>query len=136
MKFPSWLTGSSIGQYVIQKFNWTSAFDSGAGELVAAYFTAVKILSENMSKLTPYVADKDGNKIEGHRLNPLLGHKPNNYQNKQKFAAQIEYHRSGKGNAFAWIERDSQGFAKAFHPITSGSVTCAVLKSDRNCIIP
>jgi len=124
-----WFKTSKVGKLILAPFGWTG-FTSKDGELVPAYFTAVKIMSENISKLSPYAADKNNKPIDNHKVTSILSNRPNKYQNKQKFWMQMETNRCNYGNAYAWIKRDLSGFPVELHIINPEAVKEASMDND------
>lgn len=121
MGLRNWLYGTNIGKIISAPFSWYTANTSLDGELVAAYFTGVKILSENMAKMHPQVMDAENKVIKDHPLNKLFIHHPNKYTNRQKFWKITESQKINQGDGYAYIER-SGGSIKGFHGINYESV--------------
>jgi HK97 family phage portal protein len=102
-------------------FGVTSTYKSGQPEEVADVFTCVKILSENISKMTPSVRDKT-NKIAKHQLNDILGWRPNLFQNHQAFWQTVEYKRNIYGNAYVYVERNGAGQPVKLYSLSNESI--------------
>lgn len=107
-------------------FGITSTYDSGETEEVADVFTCIKILSENTSKMTPQVRDKN-NKITDHKLNRVLGWKPNAFQNHQSFWQTVEYTRNVYGNAYVYLQRDPNGYINKMYALRNDSILSATI---------
>ena len=126
MGLKSWLAGTSIAKYLTMPFSWFNEISAGDTTLVAAYFTGVKILSENMAKMHPQVLDKENKVMENHPLTPLFSHHPNNYTNRQKFWKVAEAKRVNQGDCYAYISRE-RGKATGLHLLTKESIIGAKL---------
>jgi len=87
------------------------------GEKISTVFTCIKILGETLSKLPLEVYNRDeikGNlKDKGNYLYDLLHFNPNNYTTSQAFIMAMEVNRNLRGNSFALINRDGNGFVKS-----------------------
>lgn len=129
MSVRDWFGRTKIGKFFSMPFEWFKGHEASDGAYVSSYFTAVKILSENMSKMTPQVKDESNKLLVDHNLNKLFSHHPNSYQNRQKFWYLLETQRCDRGDAFVYIERGSDGRAKSFHIINKDSVKSAVIKN-------
>lgn len=120
-----------LSKYILQKFGWQSAFDATDSRYIATYYTAVKILSENISKLTPTIRDENDVIIEDHDLNKKLQLRPNQYQNRQKFYAQVESNRCNNGNGYVYVDRSPiTGRPNSLHPIPSHAVKGVKVKTN------
>ncbi len=81
-------------------------------ENISTVYTAIKILSEAISRVPIHIYDNSDSKgkikDKGHYLYPILHYAPNPYTNSQTFFSTLEVHRNLRGNAFARIVRNQQ----------------------------
>lgn len=128
MGLKSWFSSTSIGKFIYAPYNWWTSSEAVEGELVAAYFTGVKIISDNFAKMHPQVLDANNKLMEGHALNETFIHQPNSYLNRQKFWKQVEAKRMNQGNAYAYVDRKN-GETKGLHVLSNDSIAKASLKT-------
>jgi HK97 family phage portal protein len=95
----------------------TNNFTIEQGENISSVYTACKILAEDVGSfpLNLYQDEPDGakRKIKDDLRYTLLHHNPNGYTTSNIFFQTLEYIRNVKGNSFAKIERDNDGFVIA-----------------------
>jgi HK97 family phage portal protein len=88
----------------------TSASGDKLSEIT--YFTCLKLLSENLSKL-PLKLYQDTEKgtlqVHNHPLNYLVKTKPNYYMTASTFWATVEMNRNHHGNAYVYISGNQEG---------------------------
>lgn len=103
-------------------------FDDSIAENISTIYTSCKILSDDIGSfpLNLHQNNDDGGKtiIKDDYRYALLHYNPNPYTTSNTFFATLEYIRNIKGNAFARINRDFNGFPQTFsivppHKITS-----------------
>ncbi len=90
--------------------------DLKKAELVSTVFTAIKILSENVSRLPLAITQDDGkNKqdLTGHKYYNLLKYNPQKYVNTKDWLTSIIACLYLRGNAYAYID---QGEFKVLNP--------------------
>lgn len=114
-------------------FGLTGGADSKAGVKVSAYtamqssavFACVRMLSQDLAKLRPYVARALPNRgKEEDKKHPLarLLRRPNPWQTWFEFATQMQTALVLRGNAYAAILRDNRGQAMHLVPLNPDSL--------------
>ena len=92
----------------------TNNFTIEQGENISSVYTACKILAEDVGSfpLDIFQNEEDGakSKIKDDLRYTLLHYNPNSYTTSNTFFSTLEYIRNVKGNSFAKIERDNDGF--------------------------
>lgn len=87
----------------------------------ATVYMCTKIRSEGVAKL-PLKLYYNKKVADTHQLYYLLKIRPNPYMSSINFWKCIETQRTIKGNAYAYIERDSKGAIRALIPLDSSKV--------------
>ena len=101
-------------------------FDMSKSDQVSSVYICIKTLSDTLSKLplNIYIESPKGRIVDkaDYRY-PLLHYNPNNYTSQQTFFAALEYFRNLKGNSFARIYRDRNGFVTSLELLSPSRVT-------------
>lgn len=112
------LTYNSYGGYTQEK-----------AMLLSTVYRCVDVISDSIAQLPlePYITDKNGykQKFTQHPTYWLLNKEPNKKMSRYTFIKTMIVSMLLKGNAYAYIERDKLGNAKALHFIDSSLVTIA-----------
>lgn len=98
---------------------FTSNYPETLGEDLSeiTYFTALKILSESLGKLSIHLKDGENKRIHDHpALMKLMG-RPNEYMTPSVFRLLMEFNRNHYGNAYAWIKTDRKGTLQGLYPL-------------------
>ncbi len=86
------------------------------------YYTCLKILSENIGKLSVNLKDGEGNKIRNHSALNCLKVRPNPYMSPATFKSLMEYNRNHYGNAYAWLKYNRRGELVGIYPLQTQNV--------------
>lgn len=97
----------------------------------ATVYTCIKIRAESVSKL-PLKLYKGRDEYKTHELYNILKNRPNPYMSSINFWKCIETQRGLKGNAYAYIERNSKGKIIGLYPIDSSNVQLVI---DDECLL-
>jgi len=101
-------------------------FDINKSDQVSSVYICIKTLSDTLSKLplNIYIESPKGKLVDkvDYRY-PILHYNPNNYTSQQTFFAALEYFRNLKGNSFARIIRDKNGFVTSLEIISPSKIT-------------
>lgn len=81
------------------------------------YYTCLKVLAENMGKLSINLKDGDGNKVYNNSSLKCLRTRPNPYMSPSTFKTLMEYNRNHYGNAYAWLKFDNKGKLVGIYPL-------------------
>lgn len=95
------------------------------------YMTALKVLSESLSKIPVYLIDNDKNRVMDNELSYILSVKPNPYQTPSQFFGYLEFCRNHKGNAFSYVNRLPNGKVEGLYPLNPSSVQVWVNNTSR-----
>lgn len=116
-------------QSMIDKYlNFTSInFNTDLAENISTIYTSCKILAEDVGSfpLNLYMNSDDGGKVivkDDYRYS-LLHYMPNSYTSSNTFFSTLEYIRNLKGNSFAYINRDKNGFVESLEIINPDFIT-------------
>lgn len=92
----------------------TNNFDIKQGEAISSVYTSCKILAEDVGRfpLSLFQNEEDGakTKLKDDLRYFILHRSPNSYTTSYTFFSTLEYIRNIKGNSFAKINRDNNGF--------------------------
>ena len=115
-------------QVVADYLNFTTnGFSIEQGEAISSVYTSCKILAEDVGSfpLDIFQNDESGAKtpIKSDIRYSLLHYNPNSYTTSNTFFSTLEYIRNVKGNAFAKINRDSNGFITSFTIVPPSFIT-------------
>lgn len=109
-------------------------FDLALGESISSVYTSCKILAEDIGSfpLNLYKNEEDGGKqiIKDDYRYSLLHYNPNGYTTSNTFFSTLEYIRNIKGNAFAMINRDENGFIISFSIVAPHKITTYKIVDD------
>ena len=116
---------SMFGEYLL--YNSASSYANNKAMLLSAVYRCVEVISDSIAQLPfePYRIDSDGCKIKftKHPTYNLLNREPNQNMSKFTFMKTMVVSMLLTGNAYAYIERDEKGNAKALYYIPSELVT-------------
>lgn len=108
-------------------YNSTGSYTESKALLLSTVYRCVEVISDSIAQLPlePYKIDKDGYKIKytEHPTYSLLNREPNNKMTRFTFIKTLVISMLLKGNGYAYIERDTNGNAKALHYIPAELVT-------------
>lgn len=94
---------------------------------VAAVYACVRVIAETTASLPIILyrrrADGGKDRAEGDPLYELLRYKPNPFQTSMEFREQLLTHALLRGNAYAKIVRDSNGFIVELLPLDPDAMT-------------
>lgn len=114
-----------FGEYLL--YNSASSYANNKAMLLSAVYRCVEVISDSIAQLPfePYRIDSDGCKIKftKHPTYNLLNREPNQNMSKFTFMKTMVVSMLLTGNAYAYIERDEKGNAKALYYIPSELVT-------------
>lgn len=106
----------------------------------ATYFSCMRIMQDNISKLPLKLFKKTNNGIEKcnkHPLLNLLSIRPNRFMSASNFWKYIEFQRNHYGNAVVYIDTDRKGQIKALYPLDFSNLTIYIdnanILSDIEC---
>lgn len=116
---------SMFGEYLL--YNSASSYANNKAMLLSAVYRCVEVISDSIAQLPfePYRIDSDGCKIKftNHPTYNLLNREPNQNMSKFTFMKTMVVSMLLTGNAYAYIERDEKGNAKALYYIPTELVT-------------
>ena len=111
----------------------TINFNIEQGETISSVYTSCKILAEDLSSFPVNLYQNDSKGTydeEGKKITlrddvryQLLHYNVNPYTTSNTFFSTLEYIRNVKGNAFAAIDRDNNGFITGFRIIPPACLT-------------
>lgn len=108
-------------------YNSIGSYSESKAMLLSTVYRCVEVISDSIAQLPIeiYKIDKLGYKTKyiEHSAYNLLSREPNNKMTRFTFMKTMVASMILKGNAYAYIERDSQGNALALHYIPSDLVT-------------
>ena len=81
------------------------------------YYTCLKVLSENMGKLSINLKDGEGNKVYKNDALQRLKIRPNPYMTPATFKSLMECNRNHYGNAYAWLKFGKKGRLVGIYPL-------------------
>lgn len=114
-----------FGDYLL--YNSSTTFTNNKALLLSACYRCVEVISDSIAQLPcePYRIDSDGCKIKftKHPTYNLLNREPNQNMSKFTFMKTMVVSMLLTGNAYALIERDERGNAKALYYIPTELVT-------------
>ena len=114
-----------FGEYLL--YNSASSYANNKAMLLSAVYRCVEVISDSIAQLPfePYRIDSDGCKIKftKHPTYNLLNREPNQNMSKFTFMKTMVVSMLLTGNAYALIERDERGNAKALYYIPTELVT-------------
>lgn len=114
-----------FGDYLL--YNTASSYANNKAMLLSAVYRCVEVISDSIAQLPcePYRIDSDGCKIKftKHPTYNLLNREPNQNMSKFTFMKTMVVSMLLTGNAYALIERDERGNAKALYYIPTELVT-------------
>ena len=114
-----------FGEYLL--YNSASSYANNKAMLLSAVYRCVEVISDSIAQLPfePYRIDSDGCKIKftSHPTYNLLNREPNQNMSKFTFMKTMVVSMLLTGNAYALIERDERGNAKALYYIPTELVT-------------
>lgn len=101
----------------------TNNFNLAQGEAISSVYTSCRILADDLGSfpLGIFRNDPDGSKeaMKDDYRYALLHYNPNGYTTSNTFFSTLEYIRNVRGNSFARINRDGNGFVtslEVLHP--------------------
>lgn len=116
---------SMFGDYLL--YNSASTYANNKAMLLSAVYRCTEVISDSVAQLPlePYRIDSDGCKIKftSHPTYNLLNREPNKNMSKFTFLKTMVVSMLLTGNAYALIDRDEKGNAKALYYIPTESVT-------------
>ena len=116
---------SMFGDYLL--YNSASTYANNKAMLLSAVYRCTEVISDSVAQLPlePYRIDSDGCKIKftSHPTYNLLNREPNKNMSKFTFLKTMVVSMLLTGNAYALIERDEKGNAKALYYIPTELVT-------------
>ena len=122
---PEERASSVFGDYLL--YNTASSYANNKAMLLSAVYRCVEVISDSIAQLPcePYRIDSDGCKIKftKHPTYNLLNREPNQNMSKFTFMKTMVVSMLLTGNAYALIERDERGNAKALYYIPTELVT-------------
>lgn len=122
---PEERTSAVFGDYLL--YNSSTTFTNNKALLLSACYRCVEVISDSIAQLPcePYRIDSDGCKIKftKHPTYNLLNREPNQNMSKFTFMKTMVVSMLLTGNAYALIERDERGNAKALYYIPTELVT-------------
>lgn len=114
-----------FGDYLL--YNSSTTFTNNKALLLSACYRCVEVISDSIAQLPcePYRIDSDGCKIKftKHPTYNILNREPNQNMSKFTFMKTMVVSMLLTGNAYALIERDERGNAKALYYIPTELVT-------------
>lgn len=114
-----------FGDYLL--YNTASSYANNKAMLLSAVYRCVEVISDSIAQLPcePYRIDSDGCKIKftKHPTYNILNREPNQNMSKFTFMKTMVVSMLLTGNAYALIERDERGNAKALYYIPTELVT-------------
>ena len=114
-----------FGDYLL--YNTASSYANNKAMLLSAVYRCIEVISDSIAQLPcePYRIDSDGCKIKftKHPTYNLLNREPNQNMSKFTFMKTMVVSMLLTGNAYALIERDERGNAKALYYIPTELVT-------------
>lgn len=116
---------SMFGDYLL--YNSASTYTNNKAMLLSAVYRCTEVISDSVAQLPlePYRIDSDGCKIKftSHPTYNLLNREPNKNMSKFTFLKTMVVSMLLTGNAYALIDRDEKGNAKALYYIPTELVT-------------
>ena len=116
---------SMFGDYLL--YNSASTYANNKAMLLSAVYRCTEVISDSVAQLPlePYRIDSDGCKIKftSHPTYNLLNREPNKNMSKFTFLKTMVVSMLLTGNAYALIDRDEKGNAKALYYIPTELVT-------------
>lgn len=116
---------SMFGDYLL--YNSASTYANNKAMLLSAVYRCTEVISDSVAQLPlePYRIDSDGCKIKftKHPTYNLLNREPNKNMSKFTFLKTMVVSMLLTGNAYALIDRDEKGNAKALYYIPTELVT-------------
>lgn len=120
-------------------YNSGCNYTTSKAMLLSTVYRCVEVISDSVAQLPlePYRIDAQGYKIKftSHPTYRLLNAEPNSRMSRFTFIKTLIVSTLLKGNGFAYIERDSEGNAKALHYIPSELVTIIPPKTLTDIIV-
>ena len=114
-----------FGDYLL--YNSASTYANNKAMLLSAVYRCTEVISDSVAQLPlePYRIDSDGCKIKftSHPTYNLLNREPNKNMSKFTFLKTMVVSMLLTGNAYALIDRDEKGNAKALYYIPTELVT-------------
>lgn len=114
-----------FGDYLL--YNTASSYANNRAMLLSAVYRCVEVISDSIAQLPfePYRLDADGCKVKftSHPSYNLLNREPNQNMGKYTFMKTMAVSMLLTGNAYAYIDRDNVGNAKAIYYIPTELVT-------------
>ncbi len=100
------------------------------------YYTCLKVLAENIGKLSVNLKDGEGNKIYNHDALNCLKVRPNTFMSPATFKTLMEYNRNHYGNAYAWLKYNNKGKLIGIYPLNPTTMKIIIdneeiMKSDK-----
>lgn len=116
---------SVFGDYLM--YNCTGNYGTTKAMLLSAVYRCVEVISDSIAQLPcePFKIDSNGYKhlLNEHPTYQLLNKQPNSSMSRFTFMKIMAVSMLLKGNAYAYIERDSNGNAVNLYYVPSDSVT-------------
>lgn len=108
-------------------YNSVSSYAESKAMLLSAVYRCVEVISDSIAQLPlePYKTDSKGYKVKfmNHPSYHILNCEPNRNMTKYTFMKVMVRSMLLQGNAYAYIERDEKGNAKALYYLTPDMVT-------------
>ena len=124
-KKPEQRDNGIFGDYLL--YNTASSYANNKAMLLSAVYRCVEVISDSIAQLPlePYKMDSDGCKMKftKHITYNLLNREPNQNMSKFTFMKTMVVSMLLTGNAYALIDRDEKGNARALYYIPSELVT-------------
>jgi len=113
----------------------TINFNINMGETISSVYTSCKILSDDIGSfpINIHMNDDKGEKsvMKNDNRYSLLHYNPNSYTSSNVFFSTLEYIRNIKGNAFAKINRDLNGFVCSLTIVDPSRITTYKIVDDK-----
>lgn len=111
-------------------YNCVSSYAESKAMLLSAVYRCVEVISDSIAQLPlePYKTDSKGYKVKftNHPSYHILNCEPNKNMTKYTFMKVMVRSMLLQGNAYAYIERDDKGNAKALYYLQPDMVTVKV----------
>ena len=108
-------------------FNSQGSYSTNRALLLSAVYRCVEVISDSIAQLPlePYFKSNDGfkSKFTAHPSYALLNKEPNNNMTRYTFIKTLATSMLLTGNAYAYIDRDGKGNAKALYYVPTDIVT-------------
>ena len=118
---------SNSNNFDFLAYNCVSSYAESKAMLLSAVYRCVEVISDSIAQLPlePYKTDAKGYKVKftNHSSYHILNCEPNSNMTKYTFMKVMVRSMLLQGNAYAYIERDERGNAKALYYLDPSMVT-------------